>query len=245
MTRTWVGARGAMSRMASTISSSAILVDGVSPATILQKRQVGSRRGWPASAVTGSPQHRLGAHQEADGTDEPGHDIRDVALPPRQRRPAGIAPVPQPDEAAETRNLDEVADAQRDRVEREGDEQPRLPKLVEPDRRDEPDAGQCEPDADPDRAPRLQRKQEANEPIGALGMERAPLRAKCERQEQGRHEQAHSKRDVRDQQDRKEQWGHRRIVGGSLDQPGRTASRATQSDSCQRWVMSKPAASRA
>ena len=54
MTRTWVGARGAMSRIAMTVSSSATRVDGISPATIRQKRQAGSRRGAP-----------FGAHQRA------------------------------------------------------------------------------------------------------------------------------------------------------------------------------------
>ena len=37
----WVGARGAMSRMATTSSSSWRRVDGISPATIRQNRQPG------------------------------------------------------------------------------------------------------------------------------------------------------------------------------------------------------------
>src|ERR1044071_9871848 len=103
--RMWVGARGAMSRKAMIVSSSATRWDAISPATILQKMQSGSRR---RSVIEASPQRRLRAHQEADGTDEPGHHIRDVPLPPSQRGPPRIAVGAEADHRPEAGHLDEV-----------------------------------------------------------------------------------------------------------------------------------------
>src|SRR4029079_16600759 len=60
-----------------------------------------------------------------------------------------------------------------------------------------------------------------------------------------RHEQRQRHGDVRDQENGEKGRGHPRIVGGGPVQPGSTASSATQSESSQRSLISKPAASRA
>ena len=126
ISRMWVGARGAMSRKATTRSSSWRRSDGIDPAAIRQKRQsVGRRLGLVGSAA--SPQHRLRAHQEPDRADQSGHQVRHVALAlgPFQPRLV-VGGGPDADEAAQVRALDEERDAEVDEVDRERDQQPRL-----------------------------------------------------------------------------------------------------------------------
>src|SRR3954453_9890902 len=132
----WVGARGAMSRMAMTRSSSWTRSGGISPAMIRQKRQAAL---GAALSVIGSPQHGLGAHEEPDRPDESRHQVRDVALSPRPREPGRIVGRrSDADQPAEVRSLDEERDGEVDEVDRQRDEQPRLLEHRRAESRDKP-----------------------------------------------------------------------------------------------------------
>ena len=121
MRRMCVGARGAMSRIARTASSSWTFVDGISPATIRQKRQ-SATRSW----LIGLPQLRLRAHEEPDRPDEPGHDVRHVALPARPRGPDQVVHAgADPEQGSQVRALDEERQDEVERVDRQRDEEPR------------------------------------------------------------------------------------------------------------------------
>ena len=114
----WVGARGAMSRKATTRSSSWRRSDGIVAGR--RSGRTGSRR--PSAAArrpAPSPQHRLRAHQEPDRADQAGHQVRHVALAlgPFQPRLV-VGGGPDADQPAQVRALDEERDAEVDEVDR-------------------------------------------------------------------------------------------------------------------------------
>ena len=79
---------------------------GSSPATIRQNRQSAA-----TAPSVGSPEHRLRAHQEPDRADQPGHQVRHVALPLRPLQPRlVVGGGPDADQAAQVRALDEERD---------------------------------------------------------------------------------------------------------------------------------------
>src|SRR5690242_19533069 len=100
-----VGARGEMSRIATTRSSSCSLSAGISPATIRQKRQsVDIAAAAVSLLIPGSPEYRLGAHQEPDRPDEASHQVGHVALPLRALEPRLVVGCgPDADQPAEVR----------------------------------------------------------------------------------------------------------------------------------------------
>ena len=113
--RMWVGARGAMSRNAMTRSSSWTSGRGDLAGDDPAEQAVGGH-----GPLLRSPQHRLRAHQEPDRPDQPGHQVRDVALAPRALLPDRVVGGGlDADEPAQVRPLDEERDRQVDGVDRQ------------------------------------------------------------------------------------------------------------------------------
>ena len=125
MSRMWVGARGAMSRMAMTSSSSWTRSDGISPATMRQNRQSAGHR--PLLVAAGHHSTGFELIRKPIVPDQPGHQVRHVALPAGPREPGlVVGRGPDADQPPQVGPLDEERDPEVDEVDRQRDEQPRL-----------------------------------------------------------------------------------------------------------------------
>ena len=136
MSRMWVGARGAMSRIATTRSSSWTPVGGISPATIRQNRQsVGDR--CPPSAPPLTTDGFVLIRNPMVPTSA-GHQVRHVALALGALQPGrSSAAARTPDQPAQVRALDEERDAEVDEVDRRAPARSHgCASIDEPERRD-------------------------------------------------------------------------------------------------------------